>query len=376
MKKILIVLEASLGGTGKHVLDIIEGIDRTEFEPTLVCSLLRADAVFRERLKKVQETTPVIILPMKRRPSPLADTLHLIKLYRIIKRGQFDIIHTHSAKAGFLGRLAAKCAGVKKILYTPNAFSFFATPNLFLRRVYLWLERIAARWTTALIVVSKEERNVALSNQLIPAERISLIYNGIVVSKFGMTANRDLLRRQLGILKEECVVSFIGRIGIQKDIGTFFRSIALLLEESLQSFRFLCVGISEGEGRVLVKDLGFAGERITFLGIRTDVPELLSASDIFVSCARYEGFAYAPLEAMASRLPVILSKEGNNDAITDNEEGILFSAGNANELKGALMTLLKDPSLRIRFGRAGRIRVENNFSLHGMLGELMALYRR
>lgn len=376
MKKVLFVLEASLGGTGKHVLDVIENIDRDLFDPVLVCSLVRADAVFLERLKKIKTNTSVICLPMMRRPCLIVDVIHLIKLFLIIKRGQFDIVHTHSAKAGFLGRLAAKMAGSKTILYTPHAFSFFATPYKVLRYLYILLERFAGKFTTTLIAVSLEEKEVALRHRLISKDRIEIIYNGIEAGKYGINSRREVLRNTFGVLRDECVVGFIGRRGVQKDIGTLFRAIELVLKEKITSFRFLCLGISSQEGEVLTKGMNIYSGRIIFLGVQSDVPGLLSACDMFVSCARYEGFAYAPLEAMATRLPVILTEEGNNGAITDKKEGLLFKAGDAKELANMMLYLSRDPVMRLRLGLAGRARVEKNFSLHVMLGQLMDIYKR
>ncbi|MGH7896655.1 MAG: glycosyltransferase, partial [Candidatus Binatia bacterium] len=192
----LYVLEASIGGARTHLRQLVENLDRRRFAPAVACAA-RRDPYFQLDLSRFRARgVPVHDVPMRREIHPLADPIALVRLCRLIRRGRFGIVHTHSSKAGALGRVAAKLCSRAKIVHTPHTFAFTHDADFgpSRRSLFLLLERGLGRLTDRLIAVSSEEQALALRHRIAPPSRIALQFNGVACD----AADRERGRKLLG----------------------------------------------------------------------------------------------------------------------------------------------------------------------------------
>jgi len=392
--KVLEVLEASIGGARKHVLQILRGLDRGRFELHLACSLERDPGAAAEVEALRSEGIRVSVVPMLRRPAPLSDALALRALSRLMRAERFQLVHTHAAKAGFLGRLAARRARVPAILHTPHTFPFELTDTV-LAPLYRLLERRAAAWADRIVLVAPSQREAAERARLCPSSRLVVIENGIELPPADPAEARRRYRAELGLGEDTPAFGFVGRIAPQKDIQTFL-SVAGEVCREMPSARAFLVG--EAGGRRYLRSLRprispdawravALGERpsraipwsaslpVAVLGGRPDAADLVAAFDVVVLPSLYEGLPYALLEAMACRVPVVASAvTGNRDAIEDGRSGVLVPAGDVAGFARAVLALLADGGRRRTLGAAARERVAARFAEQRFLREMDALY--
>lgn len=361
--RVLHVTEATVGGIRQHVHHLALGLDRRMFSVGVACPPVRqrcfGDDQFVADLR--DQDVRLHLVPMRREPDPASDLVALLRLIHVAR--QYDIVHTHSSKAGFLGRLAARLAGVPATLYTPNAFAFLAPGRA--ARLFYALERFAACFTDGLVACSPSEARAAAC--LLPQERIHVIPNAVDLSRFAPVdrASRTAL-----------VVGMVARLASQKAPEVFVRAAAHVCR-SRSDVQFWLIG--DGELRApleaLARQLGVA-PAVQFLGHRRDVPALLHALDLFVLTSRYEGLPFSVLEAMACGLPVIATRApGTVDVVEDGVTGLLTALDAPEETSEAILALLAAPQRARALGEAGRRRAEERFSLPAMLKAHAALYQ-
>lgn len=392
--KVLEVLEASVGGARKHVLQILHGLDRERFELHLACSAER-DPATSEAIEALRgDGIRVEVVRMLRRPAPFADLAALRRLARLIRGERYDVVHTHCAKAGFLGRRAAWKAGVPAVLHTPHCFPFqrVDTP---LVGLYRWLERRAARWAHRIVLVADSQRQVALDAGICPEEQLAVVQNGIELPSETPERLRRRYREELGLGDDELAVAFVGRVTPQKDVQTFL-SMAEALLSGIPNVALFLVGSADDvsylrslrppvsqEARAVVTDGGGAAEPplwrpslpVRMLGHRADAAELVAAFDAVVLPSRYEGLPYSLLEAMACGVPAVASDvTGCCDVIEDGVSGFLVPPARASAFAHKTARLLGNADLRRRMGAAARERVASGFTAERFLGSLAALY--
>lgn len=392
--KVLQVLEASVGGARKHVVQILRGLDRERFELHLACSVEREPAVEALLDDLREEGIGVTELRMVRRLSPLADWAACRRLRALIRDGQYDIVHTHAAKAGFLGRRAARRAGVPVVLHTPHCFPFQLVDSS-LVPFYRFLERRAARWANRIVLVAESQREVALGARLCSGERLAVVENGVRLPEEDTAALRRRYREELGIAEDALAVGFVGRVTPQKDVQTFLSMVDGLLPSlpdltvclvggasNLPYLRSLRPPVAEDARRVLTSG-GPTNERVFWspampvrvLGQRPDADRLVAAFDVVVLPSRYEGLPYSLLEAMACRVPVVASDvTGNHDAIEDGISGFLAPPQRTSAFAQLTARLLASDELRREMGAAARERVAARFTEERFLGGIASLY--
>jgi glycosyltransferase involved in cell wall biosynthesis len=392
--RVLQILEANVGGARKHVHQILCGLERERFAFHLACSLDR-DPGGASELEALRETgIEATAIPMRRRPSPCSDLAALVRLRRLVREGHFDLVHTHAAKAGFLGRLAARSAGVPAVLHTPHTFPFERVDTS-LAPLYRMLERKAAKWCDRIVLVAPSQREVALRAGLCDEERLVVVENGITPPADPPEALRRRYREELGLGEGTPAVAFVARLTPQKDVQTFLSMAAELCRE-LPELRAFVVGragrprylrsLRPRPGaeawRVLV-DGAPAGEGVPWsaslparvLGERRDAAELVAAFDLVILPSRYEGLPYSLLEAMACRVPVVASDvTGNRDVIEHGRSGWLAEAGDVAGFGRGVRALLADDGRRREVGAAARERVLASFTEERFLRGMTRLY--
>jgi len=411
MIKMLQVLEANVAGARKHVLQILRGLDRSRYELCLACSLEREPGASSQVDALRGEGVRVVPVRMVRRPAPLVDLAALRALTRLMRAEGPDIVHTHASKAGFLGRLAARRAGVPAVVHTPHTFPF-ERRDTWLAPLYRFLERRAASWADRIVLVSPSQRQIAERAGIGPPERLVVIPNGIKMPDAPPETTRHKYRAELGLGASDLAVAFVGRLTPQKDLQTFL-SVAAELARALPAIRLFLVGTTDNprylrrlrprisrEAWALatafrISDFGFrisdSGPQsairnpqwptwspelpIGILGQRHDAAELVAAFDVVLLPSLYEGLPYSLLEAMAQRVAVVASEvTGNRDVIEDGRSGLLVPAGDVGGFVRATLGLLRDHGLRARIGAAARERVAAEFTEGRFLRQMADLY--
>jgi glycosyltransferase involved in cell wall biosynthesis len=306
---------------------------------------------------------------------PLQDAVALWRLYRFMRGGRWDVVHTHSSKAGILGRAAARLAGVPHVVHTVHGWGFTPGQPAHLHRLYVWLERLCARWCDTLIVVASVDREDGLAHGIGRPAQYRLVRSGIEVEAYRDAAiDRSGARARLGIPDDALVVGSVGRLSPQKAPLDLLAGFAVLARERPEA-QLVVVGDGplRGEVEARVAALGLGG-RVHLPGLRRDVPELLRAFDVFALASRWEGLPRVFPQAMAAGLPIVATRvDGAADAIEDGITGRLVEVGDAAGLGAALVELASDPDRRRAMGERGRARVEE-FSATRMVRRLEGIY--
>jgi len=313
----------------------------------------------------------------RREIAPVSDIKAGFALARLLKSLRVSVVHTHTSKAGFIGRIAARLIGIPYILHTVHGFAFheFSTKKSIL--FYSILERFAARFCDRIIFVNQKDYDWALQLKIAKAQKMRVVYNGIDWERVAKIKPYPNLRQELGLDKDTILLSFTGRLSRQKNLFLLIDALALLP----QNFCLLIIGGDLDCGKELreyVKKLNLQ-ERVFFLGFRTDIIPLIKATDIFVLPSLWEGLSISLLEAMAAGLPVVASNiKGTNEVICSGENGLLFSPQDKKELVNKILSLI-DSSGRLnsfakKLAQAGEATVRNRFSQAQFAKESLFVY--
>lgn len=369
-----IITRLELGGAQQVVLHTLRGLDSERYERHLIAGqggLLDDEA---RALAGVQ----VHLWPSFKHPiHPWWDLVALCKLVRWLMRNRIDIVHTHSSKAGILGRLAAGLAGTPVVVHTVHGWPFHEHQSAWLRGLYVRLERLAAARATRLIAVSQATRDKGLKHRIGRPEQYEVIFPGSDLAAFrpALPAQRREVREEFGFPPDAKLVGLVACLKPQKAPVDFIRAASLVTHR--EAARFLVVG--DGEERPAVereiKQLGLEG-RVVLAGWRRDVARLLPAFDVLALSSLWEGLPCVLAQALASAVPVVATDvEGSREAIIDGVTGRLVPAGKPEALARALVELLADPALRQRLGAAGPGQAQA-FSILSMVRRLDRLYQK
>jgi len=306
---------------------------------------------------------------------PWRDLAVTVQLVRLLRREKFDIVHTHSSKAGIVGRVAARLAGVPHIVHTVHGWGFHDHMNPALRTAYVVLEKLMRPWTHPLVSVSSRTTSVGLSAGIGVTGDYRLIRSGIPLTRFGPDPERGVeVRAQLGIGVGDVVVGSVGRLSTQKNPMDFVRVAAGLLgRHSSVCFVYVGDGPLRESVEAATAELGIT-KRVRFLGLRDDVPDLLRAMDIFILTSLWEGLPRVVLQALATGLPVVAyDTAGIVEAVAEGVNGHMVEPGDVDGMVDILDRLVSDEALRSRMGLAAR-NLDAPFTEDGMIQDLVALY--
>jgi len=370
------VLEATVGGTARHLAEVGCGLAAAGFAVETVISLCR-DEDFTGKARRLAAAGAVVTeVPMAREIAPAADAGALLRLARHLRRSRPDVVHTHSSKAGILGRAAAVLAGVPAIVHSPHAFAFQMRVGPRRRALYLALERLAARRTDCLVAVSHAEAELAVAGRVLPAKRVAVIENGVDPESAAAPAEGRYVREELGIPAEAPVVLFVGRLCDQKAPEVLVDAAARVLSAHPEAVFLLA-----GDGPLREQVAGQAvragcEESVRTLGHRDDAPRLYAAASIFALPSRWEGLPYALLDAMNAGVPAIVSDiPPLREVVRDGETGLLAPTDDPVALAGALARLLAEPEAARALGAAGQAHVREHYALARQIDQLARLYR-
>ncbi len=306
---------------------------------------------------------------------PLSDLAAFARLVAIIRRERPRIIHTHTSKAGILGRWAAWLCRVPIIVHTPHGHVFWGYFRSWQSRLFIFLERWTAGITDAIVTLTPQEKADHLRFHIAPEEKFTVIHSGVDLARFradGFDAAET--RKFLSIPPERTVIGTVGRLTAVKGQETLIRAAAELIRRGAQLFLVL---LGDGELRQdlerLTHRLGIA-QQVRFPGWRPDVARVMAAFDIFCLPSRNEGMGKVLVEAMAMGKPIIASDIGGiKDMVRSGENGLLVPAGDIGAWAEAIASLFRDPEACRRMGDAGR-QTAPHYSSEEMIKKIDRLY--
>ena len=307
---------------------------------------------------------------------PMRDLRCSLRLFRLLRSERFDLLHTHSSKAGLLGRLVAAAAGTPpRVIHHLHGWSFNDSQPRAVRAAFVLLERLAARPGFLLLSCSRAT-DVQGRRERIGRDRDRrVVVNGVERSENLKRRDREAVRRRLGLGRRELLFLQLGNLKPQKDPLTFARA-AVAARDRLRRARFWIAGEGplRGEVEELVRRERLDG-RFHVLGWRRDVDDLLAAADVLVLTSRFEGLPIAVLRAMAAGVPVVATAvDGTPEAVEHGRTGLLVPPGDPDSVAAALVRIGANPGLRRRMGAAARIR-SAGFSAGRVTREILRLYR-
>lgn len=362
-----IITQLELGGAQRNTLYTLTHLDRNRFEPTLVCG---PGGILDEEAQRGDWSTifiPTLVRPVR----PIKDALALGRLYKDLRRLKPHIVHTHSSKAGILGRIAAYLAGVPVIIHTFHGFGFTPGQSRWVRGFYIRMERWCAYLTTHLIFVSEANRKEAGELGIGTGKPASLIRSGITLA----SPKESSIRQELGIPKEAWVVTSVGNFKPQKNPVDLARVAEQVLAED-RSIHFLLAG--DGELRKTVEAHLSALEiapNVHFLGWRQDVSQILAGSNCFLLTSLWEGLPRALVEAYAAGLPAVAyAVDGVQDILLTDETGFSVQPGNTAFAAQKILWLKQHPTDARRMGQEGGKRIAKEFDIDLMVRQQQDLY--
>jgi glycosyltransferase involved in cell wall biosynthesis len=351
-----LITRAERGGAQAHVLNLLQALS-PDFEVEVGTG---EEGFLTEECRT--RGIPVHILPhLQREIRPFSDTRATLEVLRLLRQIRPDLLHAHTFKAGIIGRFAANRLGIPSV-YTVHMWPFGRSEAPPMWRVFgPHFERMSAKQCDRIITVADAGVEIAKRYRIAPAYKIASIHNGI---------NDCDERASFGAASP--IVTMVARFTEPKDHEVLLRAFAKL--SAGPRLQFVGDGTMRGRAERLAKKLGMT-DRISFLGDRSDIPALLAGSEIFVLASKSELFPISILEAMRAGLPVIASNVGGvPEAVTHAETGLLVPSQSVSAMTDALVRLTENRDLRVRMGRAGRLRFEKHFLASYMADRTRSLY--
>lgn len=363
-----------ISGSGLNTFLSMKGMDKGLYETALACApggklipLVRGHGLkvflFRN-----------LVQPLH----PVKDALAVVSLALFMKKNPYHIVHTHNSKAGFVGRLSARLAGIPVVVHTVHGFSFHDEERAWRRWLFRNAERLASHWCDALIFISQPLVDWALKEKIALKSKMVKIYSGIELDRFKPVTGeeRQRLRATWGLGEQDAVVGIVSKLWEGKGHALLLRAFAEIRKQNARA-RLVIVG----EGylmeslKALVRRMELS-DAVIFTGFLDDVPRIIPTFDVAVLPSYFEGMGRVLLEAMAMEKPVVgTSVGGIPDLIEQGLNGYLVSPGNERELAAAILKILNDKELAAGMGRAGRKKMTDLFSADTMVRSIERLYR-
>jgi glycosyltransferase involved in cell wall biosynthesis len=352
-----VITKLELGGAQKVTLMTLERLPRDRYEVGLVTG---PEGLLVDWANRIPALDRVWNPWLVREVRPIQDAVAFLKMWRLFRKERPQIVHTHSSKAGILGRWAAKLAGVPLIFHTAHGFGFNDFQRQTVRRVYVALENATAKITTKLFLVSYANADRAEKCGMVRRGEWVLARDSISVDEFIQARPRRQKLREWGIPVDKTVVGMVACFKPQKSPEDFVEVAAQVLKNTDQ-VHFLMAG--DGELRTSIEERirhHDIGRHITLLGWQNekDMPEVYRNLDVVVLTSLWEGLPCVFSEAMACELPIVATNvDGAREAITHGENGFLHEPHDVEAMAESVLKLVADSELRRKMGERGRSRV-------------------
>jgi len=371
-----IITKLELGGAQQNTLFTVANLERRKYEPVLISG---TEGILVEDAKKLKDVKVYLVPELVREIRPFKDAISFLKIRRILKelKKPFSniIVHTHSSKAGILGRWAARVAGINLIIHSVHGFSFNDYQPSFLRAFYIFTERVTSLVTTRFIAVSKSNIGKGVAERIFSKDKAVLIRSGIDIREFQeVKGDRMKKKEELGADARCPLVAMIACFKTQKSPLDFVK-IARIVSDNISEIRFLLVGdgVLRSEIEELIKKLGME-DKIFLLGWRNDIPGILSCIDVLVLTSLWEGLPRVFPQAMASGVPVVATEvDGAPEAIKNGLNGFLLPPKDIDAMAEKVIYLIRHPEKAQEMGEKGKGLVAE-FDIWKMLAQQEELY--
>jgi len=327
-----------VGGLEQVILNLINSLDRSKYNPSF-CTLLEPDTNMHELMRKLD--IPYYIINKRTG----IDFILPIKIRNILIREEIDLVNSHDIGATIYSAIAAKLAGIKKVIHTDHS-------QILTKKKYSKLYKILFnKWVSFSITVSQDLQNYLTTKFQVHANRIKTIPNGIDIDKFISNKDISYLKRSFNIGENERIIGSIGRLTEQKGFEYLLRAYKILLKDN-QDTRLVIVGDGDLKDSLMSFSRNLQiQEKVVFAGIRQDIANLLSLFNIFVLSSLWEGQPITIMEAMAAGKPIIATDVGGNGEILKHGKlGLIVKAKDPDDLADSIKLLLNDHKLAAKFG--------------------------
>lgn len=387
------------GGAQENTLHTVRLHDRARYDVDLLAGPPVGAEGSLEDAAAAAGVNIVRVPDLVREPRPVRDVRALAQLTRLLCAGRYDIVHTHTSKAGFLGRWAARRVGRRGkrgragadmetpagfgkpgvlgapiVVHTPHGNIFDGYFNPVTTRIYVAMERRAARWTDRIIELTAGGVEQSLARGIGRREQYAVIHSGIDLAPYEAAhAHREQTRAELKVRTSELLIGGVGRLEPVKGFAYFIRAAQRVAAQASEA-RFLLAGTGS-EAAALRREAAALGDRFQFLGYREDVPALMAALDVLVVPSLNEGMGRVILEAGAAGTPAVATRVGGiPDVVREGATGLLVPSGDAEALAEALLLLARAPDDARRLGEAARSLVVPEYGLESMVRRIEGLY--
>ncbi|HEX5154987.1 MAG TPA: glycosyltransferase family 4 protein [Parafilimonas sp.] len=364
IKVLQAIRQGQVGGGESHILSLVKHIDKNRFEP-VVLSFTNGQMITELNNSGIEN----FVIPSEK----AFDFAKWKQVKRLMQKEQIDLVHIHGTRATSNIYWAAKDLGLP-VIYTIHGWSFHDDQSLLVKKVRILFEKWITQKTDCNISVSASNQQTGLEN--ISNFKSTVVYNGIDLEKFDpQRIERRSLRNELNIPADSLVISFIGRMTIQKNPLGLIKAFKKVVSKEPKAI-LLMVGDGDlkKEAIELSKDIGLE-KSIVFKDFRTDVADILFSSDVYCLPSLWEGFPIGLLEAMAMSKPVIATQvDGSCEIIQHNKNGILIEPKNEKMLVEAMLELISNKNLRTELGKAARQTITENFDVCKMTKKIESLY--
>ncbi len=373
-----IIARLNIGGPAIHTILLTKLLSSDRFDSTLVTGQVAPTEGDMAYLAEEKGVSPQYIPELGREIHWRNDLISLWKIYHLLHRLHPTIVHTHTAKAGMLGRLAAKLAGVPIIIHTFHGHVFHSYFSPRKTRFFLWIERTFAKFTDAIITVSPKQREEILSYQIGQPEKVHTIGLGLELQEFvNCEGFRGKLRQELNVDPATPLIGIVVRLAPVKGL-TYFLEAAKQVLETHPGAEFLIAG--DGELRDALERYTNTLQihaHVHFLGFRRDLPEIYADLDLVVLSSLNEGLPVALIEAMAAGKPVVATQVGGvGDLVQHNKSGVLVPAKNSRALAAGMLRILALPAHeRETMGQIGRESVYPKYHIDTLVKNIESLYK-
>jgi len=377
IKIMRIIARLNVGGPALHVTLLTEKLSLPDFETQLVCGQIAPTEGDMSYLAAEKGIAPIIIPELGRSISPLRDIKTIFKLYRLMRHHCPDVVHTHTAKAGFVGRIAAWLARVPVRLHTFHGHVFHGYFSPLKTKVFLWLERFTARLSTRIITISPKLKDELVNTYHIgPAKNFIVVPLGLDLYPLATkpsAATLSQIRQERGIPNDKKLVGIVGRLTAIKNHELFLEA-AQKIASQHDDLHFVIIG--DGEERPYleqsVKNRGLS-DSFTFAGWFQDIGLMLHQLDVLVNTSDNEGTPVSVIEAMVAKIPVVATAVGGTpDVLNNGEFGRLVPPRDANQLVQAILETLEnvDPEMLTQAQTAAL----NRYDISRLVDDLSTLY--
>ena len=378
IKVLHLITRLILGGAQENTIYTVKGLKELGYEVTLYSGPpLGPEGSLVDKAKSLS-ISPIIISSLRRNLHPVLDHASFVTLLSLFKKNRYHIVHTHSSKAGIIGRWAAYFSKIPVIVHTIHGLPFFPYQHPFLNFLYVNSERITAPITDKIITVCDAMKFKALEAKVGKPSQYVTVYSGMELDPFLKSSPSQNMRKQLGIKEEEIVIGKIARLFPLKG-HEFIVNIAPEIIKKFPKVKFLLVGdgILKEELKERVKKLKVE-DRFIFTGLipPEKIPEYLSLMDIVVHTSLREGLARVIPQALATGKPVVTwNLDGSSEVVRNGETGFLVPSKEEDKLKNAILHLLENPELREKMGKRGKKLVDPLFRSEEMARRIHEVYQ-